>query len=62
MPTRAYAATNFEQRIEAASRRVDRDARDMLESLEDEIIDREYDEQVHAMRARSGGFAPGDQW
>jgi hypothetical protein len=38
--------------IEAASSRLDRHVHDMLQDLEDDVRERDYEEQMHASRAR----------
>ena len=47
---------DLEARIEAASQRVDRDARDMLQALEDDVRERDYEERLYAQQASGDRF------
>jgi hypothetical protein len=52
--------STLQEKIEAASRRIDRSTSEMLTVLEDEMAEGDYEALEHAARARVEGFVSDD--
>lgn len=53
MQTKSQSPAILEAQIEAASQRADRHVHDLLQDLEDDVRERDYEERLHALRACS---------
>lgn len=55
-------SNRLQQRIEAASSRIDRSTIEMLTLLEDEMAERDYETLEHVARTRTENFSADERW